>query len=98
LALCLGLCVVTYQTQNQTLLQLLAPRHMRGRVMSIYLLNRGLVPIGTLLAGALAEHYGGPRALQIMSLAAIGVVVGIVLLAPPFLRLRVEFVDRVPTR
>jgi MFS family permease len=98
LALCLGLCVVTYQTQNQTLLQLLAPRHIRGRVMSIYLLNRGLVPIGTLLAGALAEHFGGPRALQIMSLAAIGVVVSVVLLTPEFLRLRVEFMDRVPTR
>jgi predicted MFS family arabinose efflux permease len=97
LALCLGLCVVIYQTQNQTLLQLLAPRHIRGRVMSIYLLNRGLVPLGTLLAGALAEHFGGPIALQIMSLAAIGVVVGIVLLTPAFLKLRVEFIDRVPT-
>jgi hypothetical protein len=65
--------------------------------MSIYLLNRGLVPLGTLLAGALAEHFGGPIALQIMSLAAIGVVVGIVLLTPAFLKLRVEFIDRVPT-
>ena len=34
-----GVCVVEYQTQNQTLLQLLAPREMRGRVMSIFLLN-----------------------------------------------------------
>ena len=31
-----GVCVVEYQTQNQTLLQLLAPREMRGRVMSIF--------------------------------------------------------------
>ena len=97
-ALCIGLCVVTYQTQNQTLLQLLAPRHIRGRVMSIFLLNRGLVPLGTLLAGALAEHLGGPLALQIMSLATIGVVVGVILLTPRFLKLRVEFHDRVPTR
>ena len=60
-----GLCVVAYQTQNQTLLQLLAPREMRGRVMSIFLLNRGLVPLGTFVAGVLAEHLGGPLALQI---------------------------------
>jgi MFS family permease len=96
-ALGIGLCSVTYQTQNQMLLQILAPRHMRGRVMSIYLLNRGLVPLGTLLAGALAEHFGAPRALQIMSLLVLGVVLGVVLLTPRFLTLRVEFRDRVPT-
>jgi hypothetical protein len=83
--------VVTYQTQNQTLLQILAPPHLRGRVMSIYLLNRGLVPLGTLLAGVLAEHLGGPRALQLMSLATIGVVVAVVLGAPYFCKLQVEF-------
>jgi hypothetical protein len=59
--------------------------------MSIYLLNRGLVPLGTLLAGALAEHLGGPRALQLMSLATIGVVVAVVLGAPRFCKLQVEF-------
>jgi MFS transporter, DHA1 family, staphyloferrin A biosynthesis exporter len=90
-ALCLGVCLVTYQTQNQTLLQILAPSHLRGRVMSIYLLNVGLIPLGTLLAGALAEHLGGPLALQIMSLAAVGVVVVVVLFSPHFFKLRVEF-------
>jgi len=93
-----GVSVVMYQTQNQTLLQLLAPRHMRGRVMSIFLLNRGLVPLGTFVGGVLAEHLGGPLALQIMSLAVLGVVVLVTLLTPRFLTLRVEFQDRVPTR
>jgi MFS transporter, DHA1 family, staphyloferrin A biosynthesis exporter len=93
-----GVCVVAYQTQNQTLLQLLAPREMRGRVMSIFLLNRGLVPLGTFVGGVLAEHLGGPLALQIMSLAVLGVVVLVSLLAPRFPKLRVEFQDRVPTR
>jgi len=93
-----GVCVVVYQTQNQTLLQLLAPRELRGRVMSIFLLNRGLVPLGTFVGGVLAEHLGGPLALQIMSLAVLGVVVLVSLLAPRFLKLRVEFQDRVPTR
>jgi MFS family permease len=90
-ALCLGVCLVIYQTQNQTLLQILAPSHLRGRVMSIYLLNRGLVPLGTLLAGVLAEYLGGPLALQIMSLAAIGVVVVVIMLWPHFCKLQVEF-------
>ena len=100
-ALCafwVGVSTVVYQTQNQTLLQLLAPRHMRGRVMSFFLLNRGLVPLGTLVAGLLAEHLGGPLALQIMSLAVVGVVVAVGVLTPRFLALRVEFQDRVPVR
>ncbi|MGE3535840.1 MAG: MFS transporter [Candidatus Tectimicrobiota bacterium] len=91
-----GVSTVVYQTQNQTMLQLLAPRHMRGRVMSLFLLNRGLVPLGTFVAGVLAEHLGGPLALQIMSLAVIGVVGLVALLTPRFLALRVEFQDRVP--
>src|SRR5712691_4833761 len=96
-AFAFGVSVVIYETQNQTLLQLLAPRHIRGRVMSIFLLNRGLVPLGTFLAGILAEHLGGPRALQIMSLAVLGVVIMVILLTPRFLKLQVEFQDRVPT-
>jgi len=96
-AFCIGLCVVMYQTQNQTMLQLLAPRHIRGRVMSIFLLNRGLVPLGTLLAGVLAEHFGGPLALQIMSLSVLGVVITVILLTPRFLKLQVALQDRVPT-
>lgn len=97
-AFCIGISTVTYQTQNQTMLQLLAPRHIRGRVMSIFLLNRGLVPLGTLLAGVLAEHLGGPLALQIMSLSVLGVVLTVILLTPRFLKLQVALQDRVPTR
>lgn len=61
-------------------------------------MNRGLVPLGTFIAGVLAEHLGGPLALQIMSLAVLGVVVLVSLLTPRFLKLRIEFQDRVPTR
>jgi hypothetical protein len=42
---------VSYQTQNQSLLQMTSPPHLRGRVMSIFLLSRGTVPFGALLGG-----------------------------------------------
>jgi hypothetical protein len=42
---------MTYMTTNQTLLQLTAPEELRGRVMGIYMLNQGLLPLGSLLAG-----------------------------------------------
>lgn len=84
-----GLFNVTYQTQNQTLLQLSAPRRIRGRVMSIYLLNRGTVPFGALLAGVLASHFGGPEAMHIMSLSALGILAVVVLARPSILRLAI---------
>ena len=88
-AVFVGLFSVTYNTQAQSLLQILAPRHLRGRVMSIYLLNRGLVPIGSLLAGALAGWYGGPRALLILSSASVACIILVVLSTPRFIRLKV---------
>jgi hypothetical protein len=73
------------------LLQILAPRHLRGRVMSIYMLNRGLIPAGALIAGALASHMGGPDALRIMAaLGVVGVVLA-VLSSPSILTLQVPF-------
>jgi MFS family permease len=43
-----------YLTQVSTLLQQRVPDHLRGRVMSLYSLCWNLLPIGGLLAGALA--------------------------------------------
>jgi len=94
LGLLIGIFNVTYQTQNQTLLQVSVPRRIRGRVMSIYLLNRGSVPFGALLAGVLASHYGGQNAMHIMSLAAFGILAIVVALRPSILRLAVPLVAR----
>lgn len=93
-AAAIGAFMVTYSTQNQTLAQTLAPRRLRGRVMSVYLLTRGCVPIGTLLAGVLAGYFGGPRAILIMSSASVVVVWLVVVLHPHYRRLRVELGDR----
>jgi MFS family permease len=85
-----GIFMTTYQTQDQALLQLSAPRHIRGRVMSFYLTNRATVPIGTLLAGALAHYFGGPAAVCMMSLSALGLVLLVISTQPGFLRLKIN--------
>ncbi len=61
-----GMANTTYGSQDQTIIQILAPSNMRGRVLSLYLMNRGLSPLGGLLAGALAAWLGGPVAVFIM--------------------------------
>jgi MFS family permease len=44
-----------------SLVQLIAPNEMRGRVMSIYMLAfRGGMPVGSLVSGFLATYIGAP--------------------------------------
>ncbi len=91
LAAGVGASNVAYNTQNQTLLQVMTPRHLRGRVMSIRMLERGVVPLCSLLAGALAEWWGGPAALRTMSMVGLALVALAVLTTPRILRLKVSF-------
>ena len=49
-----------------SLVQLVAPNEMRGRVMSIYMLAfRGGMPLGSLVSGYLATYLGAPRVIGI---------------------------------
>ena len=44
-----------------SLIQMIAPNEMRGRVMSIYMLAfRGGMPLGSLVSGYLATYIGAP--------------------------------------
>jgi MFS family permease len=54
-----GVCFTLWTANSQSILQLTAPDHLRGRVVSIYLFAfAGFAPIGGLLAGWLAEIGG----------------------------------------
>lgn len=62
---------------SQTLLQLRVDDHVRGRVFSIYLLTWGLMPVGQLSVGALANQIGAPLAMVVacsLSLVFIAIV------------------------
>ena len=55
----LGACQVAYYATTNTLLQLLVPARLRGRVMSLYILSStGFTPFGNLLIGPIAERIG----------------------------------------
>ena len=57
----IGICFTLWTANSQSLLQLTAPDHLRGRVLSIYLFAfGGLAPFGGLLAGWLS-HVGGTQ-------------------------------------
>ncbi len=85
-----GLFNSGFTTQNQTIIQTLAPARLRGRVVGIYLLDRALMPFGSLLAGVLANYLGGPWAVTVMGLSCVLVVVGIRVFAPGIWHLNLE--------
>jgi MFS family permease len=54
-----GACFTLWTSNSQSILQLTAPDHLRGRVLSLYLFAfAGLAPLGGLLAGWLSEVGG----------------------------------------
>ena len=59
------------QTTNITAMQLLAPDHLRGRVMSLRVFTMGLSPIGVMFMGALSE----PSVLGIQNAVMLGGIV-----------------------
>ncbi|MFH1382346.1 MAG: MFS transporter [Chloroflexota bacterium] len=72
---------------NTSLLEI-TPPGMRGRMMAIYTLDRGLMPLGTMLVGPLADVVGAPTTL--MGMGGVCILVALAVgLALPIIR-RIE--------
>ncbi|WP_129689813.1 MFS transporter [Gottfriedia acidiceleris] len=74
-----GLTSQTYRTLSRITLQKQVPDHLRGRIMSIALMDRGFIPIGALLIGAIASSLGILWAGSVMGLGCILTTLMIVL-------------------
>ena len=57
---------MAYMALSNTMLNMLVPNEFRGRVMSVYMLDRGLMPLGSLFAGMVAALWSAPLALGLM--------------------------------
>ena len=74
LLLVIGFCFSTWTANSQSILQLTAPDHLRGRVLGLYLFAfAGLTPIGGLLAGWLAEVGGTELAFAVAGVSGLTV-------------------------
>jgi MFS family permease len=81
----IGAFQIFYMATTNTMLQVIVPDHLRGRVMSIYALDRGLMPIGALTAGVSAHWIGAPATVSYMGFAVI-VMAGLVAWRAPVVR------------
>lgn len=80
-----GAFQMSYMTTNQTLVQITTPDQLRGRVMGIYMLNQGLLPFGSLLAGLLADVWSAPVAVTLMG-GAVCVLAALAFVRLPSMR------------
>jgi MFS family permease len=56
-----GFCMLIQMASSNTLIQIMVPDALRGRVMSVYsMMFMGMAPFGALVAGAIAHRLGAP--------------------------------------
>ena len=74
-----GLAMVAHMTSNNTLVQMLIPNEMRGRVMAFHaMVFTAAMPLGAVLEGYAAHHLGAPMA---VARGGVGCVAGAALFA-----------------
>ena len=75
-----GGCFMVYMAVTTTLIQTIVPNEIRGRVMSIMMMEFGLTPLGALFMGYIADTWSVTTALFIMgALMTIGFATAFVL-------------------
>ena len=73
-----GLTSQTYRTMSRITLQVHVPDQLRGRVLSIALMDRGFIPLGAILFGAIATWAGTSWAGIVMGVGCIAITLMIV--------------------
>ena len=91
----MGAFQVTYYSTTNTLIQVLSPARLRGRILSLYVLTSiGLIPIANLVGGAIAERTGVPAVLAVGGGVTVVVAVLTAALEPRIARLRAATLAR----
>jgi hypothetical protein len=76
-----------YLASNNTLVQVATPDELRGRVMSVYMMTWGLMPLGSLPQGIVADWLGAPIVAAGTGLLACLTVIIFAIRAPTIRRL-----------
>ncbi len=84
----IGFCQTSIASLTNTLVQTIAPDYIRGRALSVYLLAfNGMFPLGSFLAGAIAEKFGAPAATLVGGCAVLLSLSAVTVFAPSVRRL-----------
>jgi MFS family permease len=93
----IGTFQVQFYSTTNTLIQVLVPARLRGRVLSLYTLTSiGLIPVANLAGGALAETVGVETVLAAGGILTLAIAIGVGAVQPEILRLRATTHAREP--
>lgn len=87
LLLLAGTAFQVYGTLNSSLVTMVVPTEYRGRVMGVYQMDRGLIPVGSFIAGAIAESAGAPFAVSVMAALLAAISLALLVFSPRIRRL-----------
>ncbi len=68
----MGFSQYVFRVANSTLLQTVVPDTLRGRVMSIYMLDHGITPLATLLIGLFIQLWNPSGAFTVIAAVGLG--------------------------
>ena len=72
LLLPVGYFIMLQMASSNTLIQVMVPDELRGRVMAVYsMMFMGMAPVGSVLGGALSDRIGAPLTIAVGGLVAI---------------------------
>lgn len=73
----IGFSMMMFRVNNNTLVQMLSPDRLRGRILSIYHIDHALTPLASSFMGVIADLFSAPAA---MAMSGVAGLVSIVLL------------------
>lgn len=84
----IGFCQTSVAALTNTMIQTLSPDAIRGRAMNVFnIFFNGMFPVGSLIAGAIAQTKGAPFALLISGVVVLTVLLTVTALRPQLHRL-----------
>ena len=96
LVLLVGYLFQIFMTSNFTLVQIISPDYIRGRVLSIRMIAAGMGPVGMVMLGVGAEAWGAPAATAAMGIVSLALVCAILVGIPAIRRAETAVGDAAP--
>ena len=96
LVLLVGYLFQIFMTSNFTLVQIISPDYIRGRVLSIRMIAAGMGPVGMVMLGVGAEAWGAPAATAAMGVVSLALVCAILIGIPAVRRVETAVGDSAP--
>ena len=80
--------IMVVMTTNNTIIQMITPDAIRGRVIGVYMMEIGMMPLGGVTAGAIASRFGVGTAFMVGGITGLVVIALFAILLPRFRNLR----------